>query len=68
MKNSANKSGYQLLDELCKHPDVIPYGISDEEFQKMSPEEIREKYPRRQCPKCCTVIYESFVHYICGDY
>lgn len=68
MKNLSNKSGYELLDKICAHPSLEPYGISDEEFKKMSPRQIQTQYPRRFCKDCGHIIYESFAHYICGDY
>jgi len=30
--------------------------------------EVRRRWPRRYCEKCSAICYESFAHYIAGDW
>jgi hypothetical protein len=57
--------------ENCSHIKVIPV-FDLEDSKSLSSEEVKRKYPRFSgiCPDCgCNVIlYESFEHYIAGDW
>lgn len=41
---------------------------NDNEMVKLSSREIRKKYPRKKCSKCQAICYQSYIHYIAGDY
>jgi len=55
----------------CKHTDLPPWDEpypGDDDIGKYDSYEIRKKWPRRQCPECSCICYESFTHYIAGDW
>lgn len=57
----------------CKHLSVMHnYGLTDEQWFKLSPRAVRERYPRFEgrCPDCnqLVIVYDGWPHYIAGDY
>ena len=58
------------LSDICKHVDLPKFKepYSDEKLKGLSAAEVRRRWPRRVCPDCGTIIYESQFHYYAGDY
>lgn len=52
--------------EKCDH-DPKPV-FDPEAAQGLSVHEIRQRWPRVRCKKCGTVQYESWQHYLMGDW
>lgn len=44
--------------------------VFPDEAKGLSSDEIRERYPRKRCPRpgCNTICYASYYHYIAGDW
>lgn len=47
-------------------PHETPFDI--DKACKMTSHEVRMKWPRRTCKRCGSTIYDSFDHYIAGDW
>lgn len=56
----------------CKHPNATPKWETpypgDEAICGLSADQVRENWPRRHCDLCNAIVYESFEHYLAGDY
>lgn len=55
----------------CKKPGLTPFDEpwpGDDSICDGSVEFSREKWPRRQCILCGCICYESFTHYVAGDW
>ena len=56
--------------EECKHPNLEPREnpFKLEEAVEMTAAEVRKKWPIRKCPDCGRYNYDSFEHYVAGDW
>lgn len=72
MGDHADKWKWVPSPERCKddNHDLEPFAepYSDELVAKLTTSEVRERFPRRQCKQCGTIVYESFGHYVAGDW
>lgn len=59
-----------ITESDCEHPHLPPFEEPYDETRAMLMEvsELRKLWPRRQCPDCNTIVYESFMHRIAGDW
>ena len=58
-------------DSDCKHERLDPVHEtpwSDEGASGVSSSEIKRRWPRQTCRDCGTIYYQSFMHYIAGDW
>jgi hypothetical protein len=63
-------SGWELQSEARDHDCVTESGVAFNRAEALglSSSEVRERWPRKVCPKCGAVCYESFAHYVMGDW
>lgn len=58
----------------CAHDCAVESGVQfdeaafNKEAETLTTAEVRKRWPRRQCPKCGTIVYASFAHFIAGDW
>lgn len=71
----SDKKLEELMDNLpvldCEHPNLKPFKESypgDDEILEYQFDVVRAKWPRRVCPDCFMVCYESLAHYLAGDW
>lgn len=65
---------YRQLQRVLDHDCFVLSGVTfDEETWKKEAEtmdtaEFRARWPRKECPKCRTVCYASYMHYLAGGW